>query len=63
MIASNELDYKRFNPTKGKVIHARRIKLVQSGIDPEESFNMFRGGLLVTACMLVVIGVICWVLL
>lgn len=56
MVGGNEEDWKKYQAVN-------RARLVQSGIDPEESFNTFRGGLFVSGVMLAIIGIICLVLL
>ena len=75
MTASNENDWKKYQSdqmyNKSYIIGvdvaeehtgAKQSRLIQSGIDPNESFNFVQGGILV-GCVMAVIGVICWVLL
>jgi hypothetical protein len=57
MIGSNEKEWTESQIAKQSLKH--KARRVHSGIDPEESFNTFRGGLLTAAVMLVIIGVIC----
>ncbi len=48
---------------RSQAVKLKKARLVQSGVDPEESFNRIRSGLLVMAAMLAIIGVICLVAL
>ncbi len=57
---SNEKDWIKYQQEPAKSL--KKARLVQSGVDPEESFNFVRGGILV-GCIIAVIGCICWVLL
>lgn len=55
MVGSNEEDWKKFNNPRYQAVELKSAKLVQSGIDPEESFNFFRGLLFVFGVFAVIV--------
>lgn len=62
MIGSNEDYWKeyqkiRYQP-KYQSVQAKKARLVQSGIDPEESFNTVRGGLIAVAIVLACVAIV-----
>ncbi len=58
MIGSNEVEWKKYQSEQ--MYNAKNARLVQSGVDPNESFHFVRGGLLVGSVM-AVIGAILYV--
>ncbi len=56
MIGSNEEDWKKYQQEPAKSL--KKARLVQSGIDPEESFNFFRGVMYGIAIIMVGAGLI-----
>ncbi len=61
MIGSNEDFWRKYQeePAKG----LKKARLVQSGIDPNESFNTFRGAGIVIGTLIILYGFIAWLAL